>query len=101
MIKARGTTFYPQAIYSVLDEIPAVSEYYVEVRSPDRLSDEVTVHAAVSDPSCTRAWLQDKLQARLRMKPEVVLEPESMIRGQVHSLKSRKPQRFMDLRATC
>jgi phenylacetate-CoA ligase len=98
MIKARGTTLYPQALYSALDEIPAVSEYYIEVTSPDRLSDEVTVHAAVRDASCSAAWLEERLQSRVRVKPRVTIESEEQIRAQVFGPKSRKPVRFVDRR---
>ena len=98
MIKCRGTTFYPQALYSALDEMPAVGEYFIEVRSPDRLSDEVTVRVAVREPSCTKALIQEKLQARVRVRPEVMIEPESKIRERVQTPKSRKPVRFVDLR---
>ena len=30
-LKVRGTSLYPQAIFSVLDSLPEVQEYYVEV----------------------------------------------------------------------
>ena len=98
MMKMRGTTFYPQALYSALDEIPAVSEYYICVTSADSLSDEVSVHVSVADPACTAAGIQEKLQARVRVKPSVVIESEDRIREQVYTSKSRKPIRFLDQR---
>ena len=43
MLKVKGTTVYPPAIFAVLQEIPAVRGYYVEVRDTFELSDRVTV----------------------------------------------------------
>jgi phenylacetate-CoA ligase len=100
MMKVRGTTLYPQALYSALDEIPGVSEYYVAATSAESLSDEVTVHVAVDDPACTKELIGDRLQARVRVRPEVVIEPEERVREQVFTPKARKPIRFIDLRGT-
>jgi len=47
MIKYRGTTLYPQAVYSVLDGIPEVTEYYVTVSSDFELSDALKVYVSV------------------------------------------------------
>lgn len=98
MMKVRGTTLYPQAVYSALDEIEGIAEYYLLVRSEDRLSDDLTVHLAVRDMGLSCDMIQQKLQARLRVKPAVVLEDEELIRQKVYPAKSRKPIRFVDER---
>lgn len=98
MMKVRGTTIYPQAIYSVLEEIRGVKEYYINVSSENELSDTVEVYLAVQGHGCTTEAIQNKLQARLRFKPRVFIRDEESIRGQVYSPKSRKPIRFIDRR---
>ena len=98
MIKLHGTTFYPQALYSALDEIPGVGEYYLTVGGKDRLSDQVTVHVALERGSCRAEHIREKLQARLRVRPRVVIESEDAVRRQVYTPRSRKPVRFVDLR---
>lgn len=98
MIKLHGTTFYPQALYSALDEIPGVGEYYIALAGEDRLSDRVTVHVAVENGACTPEWIREKLQARLRVKPRVVIEAEEAVRAQVYTPKSRKPVRFVNMK---
>lgn len=98
MMKVHGTSLYPQAVYSALDAIPGVGEYYVTAESPEPLSDEITVHVAVRDRALTAARLQEKLQAVLRVKPEVVLASEAEIVARVFSPTSRKPVRFFDRR---
>ena len=98
MMKVRGTSLYPQAVYAALDELAGVSEYYVEITAHDRLSDELTVHVAVADPALTAAALAERLQGRLRVKPAVVVEPLDAVRGLVHTPQSRKPVRCVDRR---
>jgi phenylacetate-CoA ligase len=98
MIKFRGTTLYPNSIFAVLDSFPAVSEYYVTATSDFDLSDVVKVHVAIRDGSCTAQAIMDKLQAHLRVRPDVVVADEKEIRNQVYAGTSRKPVRFFDTR---
>ncbi|TLM65522.1 MAG: phenylacetate--CoA ligase [Deltaproteobacteria bacterium] len=98
MMKVRGTTLYPQAIYAALDDLPGVGEYYVSVAGDFALADEVTVHVAVTDAGCTAAAIGEKLQARLRVQPRVAIEPLEEVRRRVYPSDSRKPVRFVDER---
>jgi len=98
MMKLRGTTLYPQAVYSILEDMDLVSEYYIVATSESNLSDCITVYCSVKDKTCTVEMIQDKLQARLRVKPSVVLDDEERIKQQVYAQKSRKPVRFIDKR---
>ena len=100
MIKYRGTTLYPQAIYSVLAEIPGISEYYITLASDYDLSDQVKVCVSVSNSSCSAESIADELQARLRVRPEVVIASEEQVREQVYSGNSRKLVRLIDRRKT-
>src|SRR4030067_2448628 len=98
MIKYRGTTLYPQSIYSVLDEIPEVSEYYVTVTSSFDLSDAVKVYASVNNNSYSAGKIMNNLQAHLRVMPEVVITDEENIREKIYSGNSSKIIRFFDMR---
>lgn len=98
MMKVRGTTIYPQAIYSALEEIEGIKEYYIAVASENELSDTIEVHLAVDRIDCAPEVIQDKLQARLRVKPRVLISDEGSIREQVYNPKSRKPIHFIDRR---
>lgn len=98
MIKYRGTTLYPQAIYAVLDEIPEVSEYYISVAHGTDLSDDVKVYVSVRDGVSPYNTITEKLQARLRVKPEIIMTSEESVRKQVYSGNSRKLIRFVDRR---
>lgn len=98
MMKICGTTLYPQAIFSCLEEIKEISEYYLVASSNDRLSDNIEIYAAVMDPSCTARVIENKLHARLRVKPKVFITDEELVREQVYNPKLRKPVRFVDRR---
>lgn len=98
LLKIRGTSLYPQAVFSALDEMPEISEYYLEVHAEDELSDRLVIHLAFSARPVEVDVLMRRLQARLRVKPEVIVEPAESIRRVVFSPESRKPVRFIDLR---
>jgi phenylacetate-CoA ligase len=98
MIKFRGTTLYPNSIYAVLDALPGISEYYVTATSDFDLSDVVKVTVALRDSSCTAEMITDKLQARLRVRPEVIVASEEDVKNQVFAGNSRKLIRFVDKR---
>jgi phenylacetate-CoA ligase len=98
MLKIRGTTLYPESVYSALEEMDAVNEYYMVVTSQSDLSDCLKIHAAVNDVSCTADVIQTRLQARLRVRPEVVVANEEDVRQQIFTPESRKPVRLIDRR---
>jgi phenylacetate-CoA ligase len=99
MIKYRGTTLYPHAIYSVLDEIPDVSDYYISVSSDFDLSDVLNVHVSLSNGSYPPDRIMDRLQARLRVRPEVVISTDEEIKKRISPATSRKINRFIDMRS--
>jgi phenylacetate-CoA ligase len=98
MIKFRGTTLYPNSLYAVLDSFPGISDYYVTATSDYDLSDVVTVTVALKDDTCTAAMIMDRLQAHVRVRPEVVITTEENVKKQVLAGNSRKLIRFVDKR---
>jgi phenylacetate-CoA ligase len=99
MLKIEGTSLYPQSVYSALDEIAQVKEYFLKVQTAgSSLSDHLAIHLSVVDEAVDGASIERLLQARLRVKPEVVIQPHSEICRTVFSPQSRKPIRFIDLR---
>jgi phenylacetate-CoA ligase len=99
MLKVKGTTVYPQAVFAVLSELDFVSDYYVSVSSQDGLSDHLTVHVSMNADGDIET-IEEKLQARLRIKPEIAIEEERELRETVYLPEFRKPMRFKDLRST-
>jgi len=98
MMKVRGTTIYPQAIYSALEEIEGVKGYYITVASENELSDTIEICIALNRRGCTSEVIENRLRDRLRVKPRVFIKDEEAIRDQVYNPKSRKPVRFIDRR---
>lgn len=98
MIKLKGTTFYPQSVYSVLDEMKEISNYYMIVTAKDTLSDELTIHTVVNDKNCTSQIIEKKLRARLRVKPVVIITDEKTAKKHIKRPGSRKHIRFIDRR---
>ena len=98
MIKLRGTTLYPNSINAVLDSFPGVNEYYITASTDYDLSDVVKIFVAVGNESCSAEMIMDKLQAHLRVRPEVIIKSEEQIKTQVYSGNPRKLTRFVDER---
>jgi phenylacetate-CoA ligase len=98
MIKLKGTTLYPNAIYSVLDSFPEISEYCIEVSSEYDLSDIVRIMVAVKEPSCTEQTIINRLQSQLRVRPEVVIASDDSLKSMVYAGNPRKINRFVDKR---
>ena len=98
MLKIRGTTFYPATAFEVLNDIPEIGEYYLKVETVGQ-EDRASVHlSADPDTPGVRRKIEDRLQARLRVRIDLCVEPEEAIRRQVYVAHSRKPVRFIDLR---
>ena len=98
MMKVRGTTLYPQAVFAALDEIPGLGDYYLEIVGKDHLSDELVIHLGKREGQPAPDWLRERLQACLRVTPVIVIDPEEKVRQHLYSPESRKPVRVCDRR---
>jgi phenylacetate-CoA ligase len=98
MIKLKGTTLYPNSINAVLDTLHGVTEYYVTAATDYDLSDVVRIYVAVGNDSCTAGMIMDKLQAHLRVRPEVIITSDEQVKSKVYSGNPRKLTRFVDER---
>ena len=97
MLKVRGTTLFPNAFFNVLDAIPGVVEYYMEVGGA-ALSDEITIYVACRDGATPETLgVAEKLYGRTRIHVPVVGVDAEAARKKVFGT-SRKPVRFFDLR---
>ncbi|OFY48543.1 MAG: phenylacetate--CoA ligase [Bacteroidetes bacterium GWF2_41_31] len=99
MIKLKGTTLYPPAIYDVLNEIQQIENYVVEVYTNALGTDEILVKAGIRQtvPGIEKR-IKDHFRARLRVAPEILfLSPTEIADIQMHE-HSRKPVIFIDKR---
>ncbi|WP_461638041.1 phenylacetate--CoA ligase family protein [Labilibaculum euxinus] len=99
MIKFKGTTLYPPALYDILNDIKLVKNYVVEVSTNSIGTDHILLKLGVESPSKElEKLIKDHFRAKIRVAPFVefvdILEIQKM---QFPSL-SRKPITFIDKR---
>ena len=103
MIKLKGTTIYPPAIYDVLDNTPYVCNYVVEARDSFAGTDEVVVKVGVASRQTFDVVkdLKDRFRSRIRVAPIVeVLDADDVARIN-NPGDNRKPVKFIDNRKIC
>lgn len=99
MIKLKGTSFYPPALYDVLHEIPEITDYVVELLSNEFGTDEVIVHVHVHDPSESLSRkIKELLRSRLRVVPDLVFAAAADLHRMQFSEAGRKAQKLVDNR---
>ncbi len=99
MIKFKGTTLYPPALFDLLAEMNEVLDFAVEVYSNEVGLDEILLHVVPADTSaeCDHR-IRAYLQARLRVSPHIdYLTPEQLQKMQFPEA-ARKVIKFIDRR---
>jgi len=99
MIKYKGTTLYPPALFDLLNEMENVIDYVAEISSNEMGTDEVLLHILPNDFSeeCNRK-IRANLQARLRVSPHIKYITEDEIKKIQMPEAGRKVIRFIDRR---
>lgn len=99
MIKYKGTTLYPPALYNMLDDFTAVKDYYVEVFTNDIGTDEIKICIlAFNQTEEFEKQIKDRFRAKLRVAPLIEFVSEDQIRKIKYPENSRKSIPFFDLR---
>jgi phenylacetate-CoA ligase len=113
MVKYKGTTLYPPAIFDVLDNTPYVENYVVEVSCNDSGNDAVLVKIGIRDTGTAAQSqgvnrqsqiadpikdLKDRFRAKIRVAPEIEICPADLVRKINFPDMSRKPVKFIDRR---
>jgi len=99
MIKFKGTTLYPPALYDILDNIPYIKNYFVEVCTNDIGTDEIIINAGIlaGNPEQEKD-IKDHFRAKLRVAPQVrFMKPEEILKVQFPE-GNRKAIKFIDKR---
>jgi phenylacetate-CoA ligase len=99
MIKYKGTTLYPPALFDILNEMENVIDYVAEVSSNEIGTDEVLIYIVPDNfaEECNRKIRAD-LQARLRVSPHIKYITEEEIKKIQMPEAGRKIIRFIDRR---
>ncbi len=99
MIKFKGTTLYPPALFDLLNEREEILDFVVEVYSNEIGLDQVSLYLVPAEDSeeCDHR-IRAYLQARLRVSPHIkYVTPEEIQKIQFNEV-SRKAIKFIDKR---
>jgi phenylacetate-CoA ligase len=99
MIKFKGTTLYPPALFELLNEMDEVLDFVIEVYADEIGLDKVLLYLVPSEDSeaCDHQ-IRAYLQASLRVSPQIkYVSTEAILKMQFNEA-SRKPIKFIDRR---
>ena len=100
MIKYKGTTLYPPAIFDVLDNVPYLENYLIEVSDNECGNDDILIKIGLNEhPDCDVVKdLKDRFRARIRVAPEIEICSKNQIQAICMPDMSRKPVKIIDKR---
>jgi phenylacetate-CoA ligase len=100
MVKLKGTTLYPPAIFDVLDNVSYVENYVMVVSKNDCGNDDVLIKIGLSGLPAFDVIkdLKDKFRTKIRVAPDVEICPIHEIQKINFPSTSRKPVKFIDNR---
>lgn len=99
MLKFKGTTLFPPAIYDVLNQIDCIKNYIVEVSTNQLGTDDILVKAGCEKvEKDTLKNIKDHFRVKMRVAPEVEFFKPSMITKMQMEGGGRKPLIFIDKR---
>lgn len=99
MIKYKGTTLYPAALYDILENIPEIQNYIVEVYTNMIGTDGIRI--LIGSPNNSESFvkqLKDLFRSKIRVAPDIVFEPTELIAKKQMPPTSRKLIKFFDYR---
>lgn len=99
MLKFKGTTLYPPALYDVIDSIPEVVNYVVEVFHNELGTDEILIRVGTREKSeQLEKHIKDVFRAKIRVAPSIVFESIDYIHSIQFPQAQRKSVKFIDRR---
>ena len=99
MIKYKGTTLYPPALYDILDNVEGIQNYFVEVYTNSIGTDEILIHIGSKwQGDAFEKEIKDHFRAKLRVAPQIIFEPADHIDGMINPETGRKALKFVDHR---
>lgn len=101
MLKYKGTSLYPGAIYEILDNHSNIEHYQLEVSSSDVDTDKLCIYYAISERSDQKLLEEELISAfrsKLRVVPHFSLMHSNELKKRIFPETSRKPITFIDRR---
>ncbi len=101
MIKYKGTTLYPPALYDILNDIEGIKNYIVEVSTNQIGTDDVLIKIGCNSYDITfEKKIKDHFRSKLRVAPSLSFFSPQEIQKEQFPEMSRKPITFIDKRKT-
>lgn len=98
MIKYKGTTLFPPAIFDVLDMLPEIDLYQVEVSGNEFGNDELMICLSEKlDNPLFVEKISSLFRSRLRVTPGLRFLPTPVLRDRIFILEKRKPEKLVYL----
>ncbi|MGI4862390.1 MAG: phenylacetate--CoA ligase family protein [Janthinobacterium lividum] len=101
LLKLKGTSLYPQAIFNILNTVGEVAAYLVEASTSELGTDELAISVALhagTDEAAVLAHLRQALRAGLRVLPPLHMLPLAQVQARQNPDNKRKPASFIDRR---
>ena len=100
MVKYKGTSLYPPAIFDILDNTPYIENYIMTVSDNEYGNDRIVIKVGLNQPLSPEITknLKDRFRARIRVTPEIEICPVDEIRKISFPDLNRKPTKFIDNR---
>ncbi|MDR3339895.1 MAG: AMP-binding protein, partial [Candidatus Symbiothrix sp.] len=99
MVKFKGTTLYPPALYDIIDSIPEVVNYVVEVFRNELGTDEILIRIGSNQKSeQLEKHIKAIFRAKIRVAPAIVFESIDYINAIQFPQIKRKSVKFIDRR---
>jgi phenylacetate-CoA ligase len=90
MIKYRGTTIYPNAIFEILENFSSIQLYKVEITKDEFENDQIHILINTTDEYILDD-LNRKFKSLLKVSPKISLLEKEKLFNLVHTKNSRKP----------
>lgn len=99
MIKYKGTTLYPPAMYNIMEGFKGVEGFVIEISQNELGTDEIVLKVATNKPSESyEEALKNHFRAKLRVSPSIQFVDEATIHELRFPKMSRKPVLLIDKR---
>ena len=100
MIKYKGTTLYPPAMYNILNDFSGIESYVIEIFHNELGTDEILIKIASENTSEELLLeIKDHFRAKLRVAPKIEFAASEEIEALRFPPLSRKPINLIDRRA--
>jgi phenylacetate-CoA ligase len=100
LVKYKGTTLYPPAIFDVLDDVPYIESYVMIVSDNEYGNDHILIKIGMAKQPALDVikTLKDRFRARIRVAPDIEICSIDEITKISISEINRKPTKFIDNR---